>query len=360
MEINLKLNFGENSLETIKYFLLYFDIINIYIPSTMYNYDTNNSGFTNFLRNTDLFQQLNYLNNQNLVNFHEFDFSLSTQQEIYFNLLELIGKLFIQYRDDLYITNHSKYNVRPDHNYAYSIELLREYNEPLKSEPLIYFLNCLSPFTIQFDTNVSSITELTHLLLSTFFDLYNNNSVATNCSFLNNLVYSYYKESDDKNQMTFTKNYIAQDCMKILLPNIPTLTIEDILDIKTKANDELIELKSYINDFAANTIKYDIESEDFIDLTQKVQLKLNNSIECFSRKCKNIKYDIAQKFITELKNPLSYSPLLISLFHNIPAHIELLSSLLLISSNVLFEYLKKTNELKNDPLYFTYKIAKRT
>lgn len=195
------------------------------------------------------------------------------------------------------------------------------------------------------------------LLIVTLFNLYRSNNIATNCFFLDKFIYNYYRRVN-QNQKTYINNFIANECLKILLPNFSSLSIDDILELKNKANDELLELQSYIKDFSVNSLKYDINSSDFNVLSQEIQFKLNQSVNLFKRKCQNMKYDIAQKIINDIKNPLSYSPLLLSLFQNIPAHIELLASLSLISSNALLEYFKKSNELKNNPLYFTYQLSK--
>lgn len=69
MEINLTLNFNETSLETLKYFLLYFDKIKIYIPNRIYNFETNS--FVNITSDMNIFYQINYLYKENLIFFQD-------------------------------------------------------------------------------------------------------------------------------------------------------------------------------------------------------------------------------------------------------------------------------------------------
>lgn len=358
MKINLKLNFNANSLDTLKYFLLYFDKVNVYIPSKIYNDKTDT--FINIAHKTDIFQQLDYLKKQKIVSF---DYSTPVIQnpKIDATIMNSIGQILLTHSKDFYKSSKYKYNKDTK-------QLTIQLKKPQipNQELLLYCLNCMTKkdaksihsfIDLQKYLQIHDLFDLTQLFLTTLADLYNNNNVATNCNFLNKFMYHYYNEIDINNSNFFVHNYISQNCLKILLPNISSLSIEDILEIKIAAKDELFELKSYINEFSTKSLSFDINTTDFEDLAKTIQSKLNTSIDCFNRKCQNIKYNIAQKFITELKNPLSYSPLLLSLYRNIPTHIELLASSLLISSTVLLEYFKQSNDLKNDSLYFTYTIS---
>lgn len=362
MEINLTLNFNESSLDTLKYFLLYFDKVNIYLPYRIYNYKT--SSFVNITNNMNIFHQLNYLYKENLISFqNEINYNDDEFKNISIKTISRISKCCYGDLDSLLIapkkvnTKISKYQ-----NDFFNVIDSENYQIP-NNEPISFYLNCITDSL----TNCCDIKKLFpnyyyfsmfHLFISALFNLYRNNNIATNCSFLNNFIYHYYHDNVHQNQKAFINNYIAKECLKILLPNFSSLNIDDILELKNKTNDELLELQSYIKDFSISSLKYDINTSDFNVLSQEIQFKLNKSVNSFKRKCQNMKYDIAQKIIIDIKNPLSYSPLLLSVFQNIPAHIELLASLSLISSNALFEYLKKSNELRSDPLYFTYRISK--
>lgn len=365
MKINTAINYDDCSLDTLKYFLLYFDEINIYIPRNIYNYKTNT--FVNITNKTNIFQQLNYLHNENLISFY------CPTSDTFDNDFKNISTNFLQYILEKCPEEFANFLGIPKKDEKKRIDRFIECHDILlnalesgsysisNNEPLSFFLNTLTESSKKNNIEYFPLDlffELSTLLIVALFDLYQGNTFVTNCNFLNEAISIFYHNANKQDTHTFIDNYIANECLKILLPNFSKLSIEDVLDLKVKANDELSELKSYIKEFSTNSSNYNIGSIDFDVFTQSIQLKLNHSVDSFKRKCKNMKYELAQKIITDLKNPVSYSPLLVSLFHNIPAHIEFFASLTLISSNTMFEYLKTKNELKNDPLYFTYKISK--
>lgn len=362
MEINLTLNFNETSLDTLKYFLLYFDKIKIYIPNRIYNFETNS--FVNIASDMNIFHQLNYLYKENLISFQD---KIDNTDEEFHNMSLKILSLIANYcYGDLLslLTTPEKIEsqILKHQNEIFNAINSGNYQIP-DNELISFYLNCITDSDIKC-SNIKKLYfknyyfSMFDLFITTLFNLYRNNNIATNCFFLDNFIYHYYHGVVNQNPKIFINNFIANECLKILLPNFSSLNIDDILELKNKTNDELLELQSYIKDFSVSSLKYDINTSDFNALSQEIQFKLNQSVNSFKRKCQSMKYDIAQKIINDIKNPLAYSPLLLSLFQDIPTHIELLASLSLISSNALLEYFKKSNKLKNNPLYFTYRLSK--
>jgi len=144
--------------------------------------------------------------------------------------------------------------------------------------------------------------------------------------------------------------------MSILLPNIPNAPIEDILEIRQKAKNELIELQNYI-DGIANEIdieKFTISSED--EINYWLHKKINPSIAQLERRFKDIRIKTLQEFLKKMFNPLKYAPLITSFIADAPLWMSLTASGLFISIDTLLTWLKCQNDIKDHSLYFTVKI----
>lgn len=178
--------------------------------------------------------------------------------------------------------------------------------------------------------------------------------IVTNSGFINDVLKSFYAEQRKKNKIPIDLyNQIAMDCMSMLLPYIKSASMEDILELRFQAKDELMELKNYIDTFISN-LNVDVISQ----LTPKeirmlTEEKIVPSIKQFERKMKSIQLTALQNAI---RNPVYYVPLITSVLSNLPQQIAFLSSLSLIALDSVIGYRKLKNDLKNDALYFTVKL----
>ncbi len=143
------------------------------------------------------------------------------------------------------------------------------------------------------------------------------------------------------------KNKISQ----ILLPDFFDLEYEDIYELKEYANDELMAFKYYVNSLGK------IESQE--ELEQIIQTKVNPSVNELKNKIKNMKINLTQKAIREIKNPFSYLPLLSSLVTDIDQTLAAAISLGVMGADLALEYYKEKQNIKNHPLFFTVKLNKK-
>ena len=65
-----------------------------------------------------------------------------------------------------------------------------------------------------------------------------------------------------------------------------------------------------------------------------------------------------QKAIRDARNPISYLPLLTSLFNNVDNYLALAVSAGMIGMDMLLEYRKLYYDVKSHPLFFTININK--
>lgn len=180
-----------------------------------------------------------------------------------------------------------------------------------------------------------------------------NNNTICNSMILNNMVGNSLNKVKQKRKRENIKYCAMLNAMKILLPNISEASLEDILDIRLSAKDELIEMRAYIDSTLIQLSNEGIYEMNSADINRIVEQKINPAIKQFERKLQDIKLVSVQSFIKSIQNPLSYAPLITTFFTKVPAHITLSASLGLITFEAVIEYIKNKNSLKNDPLYFT-------
>ncbi len=124
------------------------------------------------------------------------------------------------------------------------------------------------------------------------------------------------------------------------------------------AKDELLELSSYIDDLYKSI---DIEKRQelsTIEIDKIVTQSVTPAIHQFERKLENLKLKVVKDFISNIANPLSYSPLITTFFNGVSPSLALAMSMGLISAKTAIDYKINQNEVKNDPLYFTVSLKK--
>lgn len=354
MEIRLSLN-GDiaDSLRTIKLCLLYFDNIIIDIPLVVDMYEEFNSTF--FLCNEDVFEQYKWLAKNNIVSL---DYTVKNIYSEYLNsgAVQIATSEFVNYElhknlnrifSDLQIDSDNDFTFTPDTKI-----ILTEYKDVVKEIPFIIKKTILCERTQQIVSshnydNYTCYVLLENLLSDIYVNITTGKISITNSPFLNKIINDFFTENvNQKQNMTMKQLEYAS----ILLPDLSNASFEDILEIRYKMKDELLELKQYINSLL------NVNEKDNID--QIIQQKINYAIRNLELKIKDIKINVAQKFLTEIKNPLSYTPLIGTVLNDIPAHVSLLMSLGLIGANVGLEYIKQLNNIKKDNMYFLFKFNK--
>ncbi len=174
----------------------------------------------------------------------------------------------------------------------------------------------------------------------------------SNDKYLFSILSDYYKSGCEQIGID-AGSHLAFNAFELFLPNYSNLPIDDILEIKHKASDELMELKNYIN-LLAKSIPMDGNVQLYIQ--EVINTKISPAIRDFENKILNSKINTIQKIIRDVKNPLSYSPLLASIFTDVKPHIALAVSLGMIGSDLALELYKQYKDITNNPLYFSVKL----
>ena len=151
---------------------------------------------------------------------------------------------------------------------------------------------------------------------------------------------------------------ISMEALKLNLPNLSMLSFEDILDIKYIMKDELSAFKYEIKHLSLN---FDMERySKKNELSNYVAVNISPRLKSLERQLQSLNRNFIKAAIKEIKDPKSYSPLLLTFFDNVSNTLLLLCSLGIISIDVVADHLSKKNELKNDGLYFLAKLRNRT
>lgn len=216
------------------------------------------------------------------------------------------------------------------------------------------------------DTDINFVFKYYgHLLSALLRNLDNGEKVITTSEILNNLLLGYYnseyfqKVKKDINQAIEVEPAIAFNAVKMALPNVSLLSIEDTLELRHKLQDELEAFREY-----CKQLEFDLElngtDPNYIRVKSKefVENKIQPSLNDLKRSLQDINLNVPLKILEELKNPKSYSPLLLSINNNIANTYALLISMGLISFSVAMDYYKSRKKIKSDGLYYLLKLNK--
>lgn len=217
-------------------------------------------------------------------------------------------------------------------------------------------------------------TDMTKL----FCDAYSNcpGNVLSNSNFLHELLSSNVlqeekiKHSDifQKNRKAFSGKYcsrckeetkqfqnpispisVKEKVIEILIPDYSELEVEDLYEIQLKANSEIEQLATYIDEISVVT---HFEEE----LDRLVKRKITPSVSELRAKVDGLRLTSLQKALS-IKNIASI-PLLVKVMPNLPDYIPILLSAGFIAADAGIEIRKECIQLKQDPLYFTIRLNK--
>lgn len=197
------------------------------------------------------------------------------------------------------------------------------------------------------------------LVRSMLVHIEEGDNTLTNSDIVNQMLFRYYSKRKKGIQSTLKYNYAKVEATKILLPRFYNASLDDILNIRYKANDELLELRHYI-DTSLGAIKEDIVAMPIEDIQSKLQQQLTPSIRAFERKVSGLNISTAQSFAANMMNPFAYAPLLTTYFtpyfDDTKKALAGGLSIAGIIGKTMLDRLAKKNVLQDDPLYFTVKL----
>ncbi len=171
----------------------------------------------------------------------------------------------------------------------------------------------------------------------------------------NDFVLKVLNDIKFSNQKEMKKGRIIANTVELLFPDFSFLDIVDIYEIRLKAHDELLELNDYINKISD---EYDSKDYSASKIDSYIHNKVQPMVKDLERKIYGLKINMLQKAIRDARNPISYLPLLTSLFNNVDNYLALAVSAGMIGMDMLLEYRKLYYDVKSHPLFFTININK--
>ena len=141
----------------------------------------------------------------------------------------------------------------------------------------------------------------------------------------------------------------------MFVPDFQNIHPNDLLELRVKLSDEILEMRHYILNMSREITDEDITNQN---AEAFLQSKVLPSLKQLENKILDLKLGTMQKALSELKNPLSYCPLITTFFTNVPVYISLAISFGLIAADTILEYKKKAKQLETNQLFFTTKIRK--
>lgn len=347
--MNVNLVGTQNSLDVLKLCILYFDEIKIEIP---WFYDKSSS----FHIENDFTNQLTYLEKYFNIKifFHEFDMPCFRNIKKTSNFL-----LDIIINNSDFIYENAIVKDKEEIIYGLNTKIKdKEFEKFIQHtyEPYVEYINHTFPCgkVMLINSNIGLIQYSVDYIGYQFGNLFNH--LSKNISFVSDLqiINDLMLRSIDKIKwLSNLKEQINLNCISILLPNLSYSTFDDIFEMKIKMQSELLELQAFIK-----LLWSEIDNENIKNGERIIINKINQSIKNLEFKMKDIKINTVQKFVSEIKNPLSYAPLIGSLFTNVPTSVSLLTSLGFVGANTGLEYIKQINNIKNDSMYFIFKLQK--
>jgi len=306
-----------------------------------------------------------------ISNFDE-DFNLSLKN-IKFNLTILKEKmeLFVAMGCKNLYSNKNQPNVQINNSNSNSnvIDINISFEQARKN---IEVMTALSESEIA--DILSKVDELEKIENSKLFDSYKQSLIECPgdlelCRFIVEMAYIIKKIGENDDYILSGRNYYGSNNndknyedkdqfinnIPIFIPNFFDMSFEEILELKSHMHDELLEMQSYINEIPYMFSDINLSSED---ANLFIKHKINPSIKQLENKYYGLKTGLLRQMLKELKNPLSYSPLISTIFTNVPSSVAVLGSLGIIVGDSYLEYKMAKKELDANSLYFAVKINK--
>ena len=202
-----------------------------------------------------------------------------------------------------------------------------------------------------------------HLLSALLRNLDAGEKVISTSKILDHLLIDYYNNDDfQETRVKLGKELnlepsIAFDAIRFALPNVSTLSMEDVLDIRDKLHSELESFRHYCKQLQLEFETAGVDSKYLrAKSTEIVAAKINPAVEDLSKKLKGLNLSIPLNLLKELKDPKSYSPLLLSFTNNISNTYAILISLGLMTFSTAVDYYRSKKEIKNNGIYYLLKL----
>lgn len=180
----------------------------------------------------------------------------------------------------------------------------------------------------------------------------------TQSSVLNNfLKYLYQKKEMTKYLNAFAAEIdefpsVGFEAIQLAVPDVSAFSMDDILEVRTRLKDELMQFRDEMDTLRMDILKnHDIEyiKSHFSEIA-KVRIK--PAIKELSLKLDNLKFGVSKKLLKEIRNPLSFAPLLGTVFVRLPIHLAYFISMGLIGMSAALEFIQSKSEIQKNGFYY--------
>ncbi len=219
--------------------------------------------------------------------------------------------------------------------------------------------------SIKHNRSVEAVKYYLQLLNMILKNIGNGEHCLTTSNALNRILQDYFNSNEFKvTHRNLSKEInvnpeLAYEAIKLSIPNVGKLSFEEVIDLRTGLKDELSAFRVYMKNLQMElSSSYD---DKFISLKAKdvVETKINPSLTDLSRKLQGLKIDIPLKLLKEIKDPKSYSPLILSFSNTISSYYSILISMGLMSMSTAIDYYNSRKEIKNNSLYYLLKLKEK-
>lgn len=152
---------------------------------------------------------------------------------------------------------------------------------------------------------------------------------------------------------------LAVMTIKYFVPDVSSLSFEDILEIRYRANDELLEYRSYMDEMNKNMVDKCESAEIYDYANNYIEKQIQPSVRNLQRKISSSNIRVVQTFLDELKDVNSYIPIIGSILTKLPMQFSILATAGLISARTIMKMKEEQYELKNNGLYYLYDLKRK-
>lgn len=204
------------------------------------------------------------------------------------------------------------------------------------------------------------------LMFSTLFrSLNSNHHTITSSKILNRGINNYFnsdyfahKKKHLSNEAKLPNVPLAFEAIKIAVPNISMLSMEDILEVRLKLKDELLFFRHQMEETQNQILK----NVEYQNIEKSLSSIVDNNIRVplieLERKMKGSRLKVLSRLLTELRTFKSYTPLIGTIFCGLPTYAAALASLGMVGTSVYLEAAQQQNEIRNNGMYYLLNLKK--
>lgn len=213
--------------------------------------------------------------------------------------------------------------------------------------------------------DISTLLSYYAKIFKTFVNYYEKGkNVLTSSKYINDLFKEISKTERFKEaQIAFKNEFnvnpsLVIEAINLGLPNLGKFPPEEILRFKETSKDELLAFQSKIESLTFDLLN----NYDYQYISQNAQkiadVKLKPLIDNINETLGTSKFKVIQELLKEVRDPKSYSPLLLTFSDKISSSLMLMISAGLIGLNTGLEHYSRIKEAKKDGVYYLYKMKK--